>query len=71
MDDQKPERLNTSKEIAKRLQLSIAWLNREAWLGTGPPFIKIGNNRRYPENEFQAWLERQPRGGSEIKQEKD
>ena len=57
------KKLNTSREIAQRLRLSIAWLDREAWKGTGPPFIKIGNSRRYLESDFQVWLNHQPRGG--------
>jgi len=59
----KSDKLNTSREIAQRLRLTVHWLDREAWKGEGPPFIKIGNSRRYPENEFQAWLDSQTRGG--------
>jgi hypothetical protein len=39
----------TTAEAAKLLNVSIAWLERQRWLGTGPRYSKIGRSVRYPE----------------------
>ena len=40
----------TTPETAELLNVSVAWLERQRWLGTGPSYVKIGRNVRYPES---------------------
>lgn len=40
----------TTTEAAELLNVSIAWLERQRWLGTGPCYVKIGRNVRYSES---------------------
>lgn len=47
--------LNT-REAAKILNVSIAWMERQRWLGTGPQYIKVGRAVRYPENLLHEYL---------------
>jgi predicted DNA-binding transcriptional regulator AlpA len=35
-------------EVARILQVSISWLAKARLSGTGPTFIKVGRNVRYP-----------------------
>jgi predicted DNA-binding transcriptional regulator AlpA len=35
-------------EVARILQVSISWLAKARLSGTGPTFVKVGRNVRYP-----------------------
>lgn len=43
-------------EAAELLNVSIAWLERQRWLGTGPKYIKIGRSVRYPDAELAKYI---------------
>lgn len=49
--------LLTTSELARRLQVPERTLDQWAYLGKGPPFIKVGRARRYDESDVQAWLD--------------
>jgi hypothetical protein len=40
----------TTPQAAELLNVSIAWLERQRWLGTGPCYSRIGRNIRYSES---------------------
>jgi excisionase family DNA binding protein len=46
----------TPREVAERLQVSRATLERLRASGKGPRFIKIGVSIRYPLSDLEAWL---------------
>lgn len=41
-------------------QCSIYTVERDRWVGTGVPFIKIGRLVRYRKSDIRAWLAAQP-----------
>lgn len=43
--------------------LSLGYFKRAAWLGEGPPFIKLGRAVLYEEEALFRWLEEQAKGG--------
>ncbi len=45
------------KECAAISGLSIAFFDRAAYEGSGPPYAKLGNATLYPVREFFGWLE--------------
>jgi predicted DNA-binding transcriptional regulator AlpA len=47
----------TSKETARRLNLSESWLAKRRLAGDGPPYIKLGGAVRYVEASLQQWVE--------------
>lgn len=56
-ETQKPVRQLTTKEAAARTGYSAAWFQRQRWLGSGPPFRKMGTAVRYPEDLLIQWIE--------------
>lgn len=44
-------------EIAELLNLSIAKLRRDRWLGNGLPFIRIGRTVRYSREQITKYFE--------------
>ena len=57
-----PARLLTPAQVAARLSLSTSYLAKLRCLtSTGPVFIRIGSSIRYPEDQLEAFIERQPR----------
>jgi hypothetical protein len=46
--------------IAAMRRCSIATVERDRWVGTGVPFIKIGRSVRYRKRDIRAWLNAQP-----------
>lgn len=56
-ETQKPVRQLTTKEAAARTGYSVAWFQRQRWLGSGPPYRKIGRTVRYPEDLLIQWIE--------------
>ena len=53
--------LLTSKQAARRLNLSVSWLAKRRLAGDGPPYIKLGGAIRYAENSLQQWMKGQQR----------
>ena len=54
-------KLLDQKQVSEILRKSPAWLERLRWSGEdGPPFIRIGRNIRYPENELIEWINSKP-----------
>lgn len=45
--------------------LSLGYFKRAAWLGEGPPFIKLGRAVLYDEAALFHWLEAQKKGGDQ------
>lgn len=50
------EPLLTESEAAKILGVSIAWLQRERWKGTGPAYIRHGRAIRYAPADLRRWI---------------
>jgi predicted DNA-binding transcriptional regulator AlpA len=50
-------RLLTEKDIVARTNVPAKTWQHHRLNGTGPEYIKIGRLVRYPEDEFEAWLE--------------
>lgn len=57
-------RLLTTRELADALGLPI-WRLHELARGGGPPFIRVGRTRRYPEDAARRWIEEQMRAAAE------
>lgn len=54
-----PEWVLFSQEtLAAIRDCSLATLERDRWVGTGVPFIKMGRLVRYRKSDIRAWLER-------------
>jgi predicted DNA-binding transcriptional regulator AlpA len=55
------ERLLHTREAAKLLGVSAAWLERKRWEGRPPQYVRVGgpNGRaiRYRESDLQAYIE--------------
>jgi len=45
----------TSQEMALRLKVEVCTLDKWAYTGFGPHFIKAGRVRRYPISDVVAW----------------
>lgn len=44
-------------DAADYLNVSMAWLQRQRWLGTGPTYIKVGTRAvRYRLADLEAWV---------------
>src|SRR5690349_10933653 len=56
-----PTRYLSPQEAARRVHLSPKTLTNWAGSGKGPVYVRIGDQRLYPEDEFERWLEAQPR----------
>jgi hypothetical protein len=52
---QHPEKWLTSKELSDRLKVKVCTLDKWAYLGIGPNYIKAGGVRRYPLRDVEAW----------------
>lgn len=50
-------------EVADWLNVSVQTLHRWACDGGGPPFMKLGNRRRYDAKVVQRWLDEHVVGG--------
>lgn len=54
--------LLTTKEAARYLGVSKAFLERDRWAGARIPFIKVGSRAvRYRQSDLDAFLDRQVR----------
>jgi predicted DNA-binding transcriptional regulator AlpA len=55
------ERLLPERDAAAILGVSVYWLQRQRWLGTGPSFVRVGgpNGRavRYRASDLEQWIE--------------
>jgi excisionase family DNA binding protein len=56
--------LVTETEVAKRLNVSLAWVRRWRLERRGPAFMKVGALVRYRPGDLDAWLSELPTGGS-------
>jgi hypothetical protein len=50
-------------EVSERYGPTAKTLANWAALDKGPPFVRVGGRARYREDDVEAWLARQPRGG--------
>jgi hypothetical protein len=48
--------LQTPKEAAKLLKVSLSWLAKARMRGDGPPYVKFGKSIRYSEAALLQWL---------------
>jgi hypothetical protein len=46
--------------VAAIRQCSTATIERDRWVGTGVPFIKMGRLVRYRKSDIRAWVQAQP-----------
>lgn len=60
-------RLMTTRMLSTALGLPIWRLNELALGSKGPPFIRIGRTRRYPEDAVRRWIEEQAHNHEEEK----
>lgn len=51
------EEFETRDELAKRLRTSVDTLARWAYLGEGPPYLRIGRKAVYRRSDVEKWLE--------------
>ena len=51
------EELYTTKQVAKVLGFAPKTLSNQRILGTGLPFIKIGNAVRYKKSDIESFIE--------------
>ena len=58
------EKLATTKDVAEHLGVTTAILDQYAYRNTGPPFFKVGSQRRYRWSEVRQWAEEQRNKGS-------
>lgn len=49
-------RLLKQGEVAARLGLSKAWMERSRWLGNGPRYVKFGSAVRYRSQDVEEYL---------------
>jgi excisionase family DNA binding protein len=52
--------LFSQETVAAILNCSLATIERDRWVGSGIPFVKIGRLVRYRKTDIQAWLEKHP-----------
>lgn len=50
--------LFSQETVAAILDCSLATIERDRWIGTGIPFIKLGRLVRYRKSDIHAWLEK-------------
>lgn len=56
------DKLLTTKEAARHLGVSEAFLERDRWAGARIPFVKIGSRAvRYQQIELEAYIQQQRR----------
>ncbi len=48
--------LFSQETVAAILDCSLAMIERDRWMGTGVPFVKIGRMVRYRKIDIDAWL---------------
>ncbi|MNH87237.1 Helix-turn-helix domain protein [compost metagenome] len=61
----KSDHLLRDPQAADYLAVSIAWLQRQRWLGTGPVYVKVGSRAvRYRLSDLEAWVNQNVRRGS-------
>ena len=59
-----PEKaLLDEKQLARALNISVAWARRWRLLDQGPKFLKIGASVRYRPEDVDTWLNSRPAGG--------
>ena len=49
--------LMKENEAAKYLGMSLSWMQRSRWDGSGPPFVKLNHAVRYRQSDLEAWIE--------------
>jgi predicted DNA-binding transcriptional regulator AlpA len=55
-EDERAERLLTTKDADNLLRLSQSWLAKARMQGNGPPYVKLGRAIRYREGTLVQWL---------------
>ena len=56
-------------EAAKYLGMSISWMQRSRWDGSGPPFIKINHAVRYRQSDLEDWVEKRIQNSTSHKKD--
>jgi len=56
----------TEKEVAKKLNVSLASLRRWRLEQRGPRFIKVGSLVRYRPEDLEEWTDALPAGGAVL-----
>lgn len=49
--------LFSQETVAAIRDCSLATLERDRWIGSGVPFVKIGRSVRYRKSDIHTWLE--------------
>jgi len=55
-------KLGTRQEVADYLDVPLSTMVRWAYVGSGPPYIKVGRHVRYRWVDIEAWLDAQTTG---------
>ena len=57
-------------EAAKLLGVSVYWLQKQRWLGTGPAYIRVGGRKggaiRYRLSDLDRWIEENRQGPGRL-----
>lgn len=56
-DQNDPDRLLTSAQVARICGMSTAAFYQRRWLGQGPTTIKLGRALRFRRSDVDAWLD--------------
>ena len=56
--------LFSQETVAAIRDCSLATLERDRWVGTGVPFVKLGRLVRYRKSDIRSWLETHQSVGS-------
>jgi len=51
------EPLLDSRQVADLLRVPPRTLDRWAYVGSGPPYLRLGRHRRYDPADLRAWLD--------------
>lgn len=65
ISDKERKRFLRRCELPSITGLSLGYFKRAAWLGEGPPFVKLGRAVLYDEAALFQWLEAQKKGGDQ------
>jgi predicted DNA-binding transcriptional regulator AlpA len=48
--------LLSTKQVSERFGFTVAWLERQRWLGTGPKYVKLGRMVKYRISDIEQYL---------------
>lgn len=51
------EPLLSTDEVSPVLVILVDTLDNRRWMGSGPPFLRIGRHVRYRRSDLEAWID--------------